>query len=194
VCSARHSAISACINDIMASQADLGIGKAPVATPTERRFVSAPNANPDFGVTLIEASLGTATKKRKMTSELTPDNADKVLTSSLDFSKFHMAVCKTAEMTEGEMFALLKSCVIDPSVGDLHLAVLSCCLTFYYCFNGRSSHFQMFERDMSNRLALTSLMTWTYSNQMWRRRMPLTRLRTRTCSKVQWVTFGSTST
>jgi hypothetical protein len=64
----------------MVSQADLGIGRAPVATPTERRFVSAPNANPDFGVTLIETSLGTATKKRKMTSELTPDNADKVLT------------------------------------------------------------------------------------------------------------------
>jgi hypothetical protein len=114
----------------MVSQADLGIGRAPVATPTERRFVSAPNANPDFGVTLIETSLGTATKKRKMTSELTPDNADKVLTSSLDFSKFHIAVSEKAEMTEGEMFALLKSCIIDPNVGDLHLAGLSCCLTF----------------------------------------------------------------
>jgi hypothetical protein len=43
-----------------------------------------------------------------MTSELTSDNADKVLTSSLDFSKFYIAVSKKAEMTEGKMFALLK--------------------------------------------------------------------------------------
>jgi hypothetical protein len=114
----------------MASQVDLSIGRAPVATAAERRFVSAPNANPDFGVTLMEASLSTATKKRKTTSELTPDNADKVLISSLDFSKFHIAVSEKAEMTEGEMFALLKSCVIDPNVGDLHLAGLSCRLTF----------------------------------------------------------------
>jgi hypothetical protein len=88
-------------------------------------LVSAPNANPNFGITLIETSLGTATKKRKMASELTPDNADKVLTSSLDFSKFHIAVSEKAEMTEGEMFAVLKPCVIDPNVGDLHLAGLS---------------------------------------------------------------------
>ncbi|KAF8336695.1 hypothetical protein F5887DRAFT_986646, partial [Amanita rubescens] len=99
------------------SQASLGIGKAPLANAsTERRFVSAPNTNPDFGVTLFEASLSTATKKRKMTSELTPDNADKVLTSSLDFSKFHIAVSEKAEMTEQEMFALLKSCVVDPHI------------------------------------------------------------------------------
>ena len=115
----------------------------------------------DFGIPGV-----TATKKRKMTSELTPDNADKVLTSSLDFSKFHIAVSEKAEMTEGEIFALLKLCIIDPNIGDLHLAGLSCCLTFYYCFNGRSSHFQVSERDTSNRLDLTSLMTWTYSNQM----------------------------
>jgi hypothetical protein len=60
-----------------------------------------------------------------MTSELTPDNADKVLTSSLDFSKFHITVSEQAEMTEAEMFALLKSCVIDPNVGDPHLAGLT---------------------------------------------------------------------
>ena len=112
-----HSILHHDIARSMGYQADLGVGKAPVATPTEHRYVLAPKANPDFRVTLVEASLATTTKKRKKTSGLTPENADQVLTSSLDFSKFHLGLSGKAEMTEGDMFALLKSCVIDPDVG-----------------------------------------------------------------------------
>ena len=75
----------------MGYQADLGVGNAPVATPTEHCYVLAPNANPDFRITL-EASLGTSTKKGKKTSGLTPENADQVLMFSLDFSKFHLGL------------------------------------------------------------------------------------------------------
>ena len=71
--------------------------------PTERRF-QMPTL---ISGLLSSRTLGTTTEKPKKTSELTPDNANRVLTSSLDFSKFHLAVSEKAEMTEGEMFALL---------------------------------------------------------------------------------------
>ena len=54
----------------MVSQADLGIGRAPVATPTECRFILAPNANPDFGVTLIKALLDTVAANQKVQDDI----------------------------------------------------------------------------------------------------------------------------
>jgi hypothetical protein len=134
----------------------------------ERRLVSAPNTNPDFGVTLIEASLDSdsTTKKRKNASELTPDNADEMLTrASIDFTKFYLAVSKN-EMSEREMFAFLKECVIDPNVGDLHLGRIQVIIMLPDAIlHHRSSHFQVSERDTSNRLELTSLIVSSYSNQ-----------------------------
>lgn len=65
-------------------------------------------------------------QKRKTSSELTPD--------LFWFLKIPYSSVREAEMTEGKMFALLKSCVIDRHVSNLHwqtLAILSCYLTFY---------------------------------------------------------------
>lgn len=99
-----------------------------------------------------------------MISGLTPDNADEALTSSLDISKIYFAVSEKAEMTECAMFTLLKSRIIDPKV------VISIYQNYHVTrrLNGRSSHFHLSEGDMSNRLDLTSLMTWSYTNQKWR--------------------------
>jgi hypothetical protein len=78
----------------------------------EHRFPSAPNEGPPSEATYVEALVGTAAKKRQ---RILTDNADKVL-SPLDISKFRQAVSQKAEMTDREMFTLLKSCIKDPDV------------------------------------------------------------------------------
>jgi hypothetical protein len=81
---------------------------------------------PTLILRLLSPSWALQPKSEKHQS--TPDNADKMLTS-IDFVKFHSVVSEN-EMSEAEMFALLKECVVDPNVGDLHLVGLSCYLMF----------------------------------------------------------------
>ncbi|KAF8516914.1 hypothetical protein BU17DRAFT_92279 [Hysterangium stoloniferum] len=105
----------------MAFQPDFGLGQAPADSSrqyAERRYFSTPtSAKDEFGVTVLDAAVGTAAKKRKAL-ELTPENVDKVLTSSFDLQRFHEALDMHGdlEMTPRELFSLMKSCVFEPNV------------------------------------------------------------------------------
>ena len=77
-----------------------------------RRFASSRNKNRTSGATHIDASSGTATRKRREL-EVTTDNTDEAL-SAFDISKLHQEM--KARVPEGETFSILKSCINDPDV------------------------------------------------------------------------------
>lgn len=101
-------------------RSDLAIGKA-TGRNQNRRYVSAPNSTPyDFWVeedhlaTIVESG-GNSKRKASM---LTPDNAESMLSTSLDLEAFSKRLNEDVTLLQDKaaLFHLLTDCIIDKDV------------------------------------------------------------------------------